>query len=78
MKNPTWLYQKSVMALGGVRHGSVKNLSWLLEESVPSRDCLIFRILKTQKQDKTNVKKFFVKNNNTQNLLSKVYTKVNC
>ena len=28
------LYEESVMALGGVRHGSVSNPSWLWEESV--------------------------------------------
>ena len=40
MKNLWWLSQGSVKALGGVRHGSVSNLSWLWEASVTSRDWL--------------------------------------
>ena len=41
MKNPLWLYEESVMALGGVRHGSGRNPSWLWEESVTCGDWLL-------------------------------------
>ena len=38
VKNLPWLYQESVIALGGVRHGSLRNPSWLWEKSVTSGD----------------------------------------
>ena len=33
VKNPSWLYQESIMALWGIRHGSTRKWSWLYEES---------------------------------------------
>ena len=32
VKNPSWLYQESGIALQGVRHGSAKSPLWLWEK----------------------------------------------
>ena len=41
VKNPAWHCKESFMALWGVHHGSVNNLSWLWEEFVTWTDWLI-------------------------------------
>ena len=40
-KNPYWFCEESIMALGGVRHGTGRNPSWLWEKSVTCGNWLL-------------------------------------
>ena len=45
VKNPSWLYQESLMALWGVCHGSRRSPLWLCEQSVTCGDWLLLLLL---------------------------------
>ena len=44
-RSPSWLYEEPVMALGGVRLGSVSNPSWHWEESATFGDWLLLLLV---------------------------------